>query len=106
MNGEPGVIQTEPLAQAEAVYRRRLTNEPDDMAARVNLAWCLFMQALHEAGRESAMANGLQSGGTSMNSDPRDGHRVSPSHAVLLECLRQTNMVAHLSQSDQDHRDV
>jgi len=100
------VVEPEALSRAEAVYRQHLTHEPQDTVARLSLAWCLFMQALHQAGRESAL------GRVPVAPVPLPPPQESPSavdpeaRQFLLDCLRQTTAVVHLSQSAQDRRDV
>jgi hypothetical protein len=99
------IVEPEALARAEFVYRQHLAHEPDDAVARLSLAWCLFMQALHQAGRESALA------GTPRDERGGEEFPLQPvvnvqARQVLLDCLRQTTAVTHLSRRAQDHRDV
>ncbi len=50
------IFNLDGLKQAESGFRERLAAQPDDMRTRVNLAWCLFIRALHQAGQESMLA--------------------------------------------------
>src|SRR5262249_2033616 len=51
------VFNMEAIRRRETVFRDRLANEPGDMSARINLAWCLFLHALYQAGQESILAD-------------------------------------------------
>lgn len=130
MSRPASVVEPEALSRAEAVYRQHLIHEPDDTVARLSLAWCLFMQALHQAGRESVLGVGsMVVEPLAGPSEVREGAGSRPicdgpafsgmrtgaaeldvndpeARNFLLDCLRQTTAVVHLSRSAQDRRDV
>jgi hypothetical protein len=94
------------LWRVERIYRKQLVEEPGNTVARVSLAWCLFMQALHRAGQESAVNSVLE---LALPADPgvSDGHSADRDSAVLLQdCLRQALAVLQLSPDPRDHLDV
>jgi len=78
------------------------------MSARTNLAWCLFMQTLHQSGRESVFASLAESGVevTSECQAPGQSSRRSGASDLLGDCLRQLTAVTQLSRSRDDQRDV
>ena len=90
---------------AEAKYRRELQAHPDSTAIRLNLAWCLFLQALYTSGRESAAQHhecrpdSCDEGCCSCTSD-RD------SQSILHECLRHAFMASNLSVRRRDYQDA
>jgi hypothetical protein len=105
MSPEPSLLEVDSLKRVEHLYRTRLTSEPTDMIARVSLAWCLFMQALHRAGQESVLQQIVAAGETAdperRVSDGREG-----SSDLLRDCLRQAIMVIQLSPDQGDREDV
>lgn len=97
MNNSHPVVDTDALARVERLYRDLLSAQPCDNLARLRLAWCLLLQALHQAGRESAVNELLHlSPGDSL-----DASYAAPpgrdAQTLLRECLRQTITVRHLS---------
>jgi hypothetical protein len=96
------------IRRVERIYRARLRSDPADTLARVRLAWCLFAQALHEAGRESAFA-ALQQAQIS-RPDPLEQPNVSvqkrDSTSILDDSLRQTYTALHLSASKRVRQDA
>jgi len=105
MSERQPTLDVEALKRVEVIYRNRLEDEPGDMVARVSLAWCLFMRAFFQAGRESAVAVLTPQGKTA---DPQITHTVesvldSNARQLLRECLRQTVTVMQLSPNPQDH---
>ena len=78
------------LRRSEAVQRARLANEPGDGAARLKLAWSLFVKALFRAGQES-MVLGLFAAD---DRSPQDGSRMKQiwdedSGQLIDACLRE-----------------
>ena len=54
MQRQPPLFDLVALRSAEDRYRRELQSRADSTPTRLNLAWCLFMEALHASGTESA----------------------------------------------------
>jgi len=85
-----------------------LAVDPADNFARVNLAWCLLLQVLHHAGRESVLAELV---GSSCQLDERLEAIINSTldrevGSLLEECLRQSFTVRHLSSNPDEHEDV
>lgn len=117
------VFDMEALQAIEGAYRERIDEEPVDTGARLRLAWCLVLRAVHEAGREAmamsvvtaaAAAPGTPVWGASAavpagcSNDAKAVSAVEPSvtstrseeytSCVLLKnCLQQATMVLQLS---------
>jgi hypothetical protein len=89
------------LERAEHTYRQQLIAHPEDTELRVRLAWCLFMQALHQAGQETA--RGADATALESALDPLCERS---SHALLKDCLQQTYTVMHVSIRSGDRPDV
>jgi hypothetical protein len=93
------------LQEAEAAYRFILIREPDNMDVRVNLAWCLLLQALYQSGKETVIAErgDAKQAGDDPNTDitpgPDAGH-------LLQECLRHSMTVKHLSARASNQMDM
>lgn len=103
---EDRALNVDALWRVERIYRKQLAEEPANTVARVSLAWCLFMQALHRAGQESAVGPVLE---LALPAEPLAGEGASSDRdsAVLLqECLRQALAVLQLSPDPRDHSDV
>ena len=94
------------LGRAETVYRKQILQDPGDMDARLRLAWCLFLRSLHQAGRESLLAELLAAGSEGDSVDLTQWVRYQDNRNLLSECLRQLSTVSHLSGSMPDHREV
>ena len=96
---EPQHITFDPdiLQHVEKTYRSRLSEDAGDTTARTYLAWCLFMQALHEAGKENALMtllpHDLPCAPVRLKSDVQQ---------ILKECLHQAFTVKQLSRRPQD----
>jgi hypothetical protein len=85
------------LLNLEKAFRARLLEAPDDITARLSLAWSLLMRAMFQAGIETVQPSPQQL----ENTPP------SPSSARLLQdCLRQTTIVAQLGRRSQDQLEV
>ncbi len=106
MGRSPVVCDVNLLRRIEDTYTRSLLEKPDDMQVRLRLAWCLFMQALHQAGQESvvtALVNdeaSHRSSGASLLPFDKDAY------LLLKDCLRQTFAIMQLSPCAQDQKDV
>jgi hypothetical protein len=110
MNEQESVFEVSTLKRVEGVYRAHLQKEPDDMTARASLAWCLFMQSLHQAGQERAL-EGLRQD-QNEESDEELGSRIQTlltehnARFLLRDCLRQTVAVMQLSPDPQAHQEI
>lgn len=95
------------LKEAESAYRFVLRREPDNMDARVNLAWCLLLQALYASGQEAALAAQTEGEDTAdlhlPTSAPTTG---SNAQHLLQECLRHSLTVKHLSAQPANRSDI
>lgn len=101
-------FDTGSLARIENGYRQKLAIDPSDNLARVNLAWCLLLQVLHHAGRESVLAELVAS---SCQLDERLEAIIKSTldrevGTLLEECLRQSFTVRQLSSDPNEHEDV
>ena len=108
MSHQPQAFSLESLKHVEHVYRQQLVADPGDMMARISLAWCLFMQALHRAGQESIVAElavASEGQGEELNSAIRSILDEDADN-LLKECMRQTITVMQLSSDPQDHTDA
>ena len=98
------VFEIDSLMRVEALCRRRLEREPDDMAARISLAWCLFLRSFHRAGQESVLRELAFT-----DRDERDlllaRIRGVPDHGaaqLVQDCLKNTFTVMQLSGDPDD----
>src|SRR5437870_91409 len=93
------------LARHERLCRTRLAREPGDMLARVGLAWCLFLQALHLDGHDNLAAAFIESG---IQPKPvrRDSVADGEARDLLNDCLAQANIVRQLSGDGRFDSDV
>lgn len=95
------------LKEAETAYRFVLVQEPDNMDVRVNLAWCLLLQAVYQSGQETVIAErrahehdaNLLNEGAGLTPGPNAGH-------LLKECLRHSLTVKHLSAQTSNQLDM
>ena len=101
-------FEVESLERVERLYRSRLTTEPADMIARVSLAWCLFMQALHRAGQESMLREIVAAGAAVEpgRGAPAPACSGARSDDLLRDCLRQAIAVTQLSSAPEARDDV
>jgi hypothetical protein len=89
------------LDRAEHTYRQQLVAHPEDTDLRLRLAWCLFMQALYQAGQEAAISAGASDPGQSSEClSERD------SQNLLKDCLQQTYTVMHVGAQSGERPDV
>ena len=100
-------IKMEALKRAESAYRTSLVSDPADTAARLRLAWCLFVQAVHQAGRESILDSIHSTGSESeaMRGVIRSIQETDVDH-LLQDCLRQTTTVMQLTRRPHERTDV
>jgi hypothetical protein len=102
------VFDPDVLKRLERSYRRHLAKKPEDMGARINLAWCLFMQALHQAGQESILRIFRE---VDTGTDSQRGNRIrtdldTDALQLLKECLQQMHTVQQLSLHARERVDV
>jgi hypothetical protein len=103
------IIEVEALRRVETLYRSRLLAEPGDMVARVSLAWCLFLQALHRAGEERmlhALVPGSENGAASASTPKRAANGHEDAETLVRDSLRQAVTVLQLSPDPRDRVDV
>jgi hypothetical protein len=106
MIGQCSVFHVETLKRVETVYRRQLQHDPADMVSRLSLAWCLFIQALHKAGQESALTTLGEPGDCCSAPSAENPAREQDAQQLLRDCLRQTIMIMQLSPDTRDQSDV
>lgn len=94
------------LKEAESAYRFVLRREPDNMEARINLAWCLLLQALYLSGQESARAEQHDSRGETHSVSTGSSAADPDARHLLQECLRHSLTVKHLSAHPSNRLDV
>ena len=101
-------IESTDLQRAENIYRARLRSQPEDMALRLSLAWCLFMQALHRSGQEAV--HGVYAlayiNAPSVDMETLDWVDGRSANALLTDCLQQTYTVKHLSMHEEERVEV
>jgi hypothetical protein len=108
MNEPRPAIDIGSVQEAETLFRRKLRDTPDDLAARIWLAWYLLVHASHEAGAESVLTrlaeHSEQPGDLRAGRVPSDG--AATVDGLLRDCLRQLFIVAQLSLSPQQRADA
>jgi hypothetical protein len=108
MSEKPAAFELDALVRAEAACRRRIAASPDDMDARLRLAWCLLMRALHRSGQQSALA-GI-AGGDDARLDSLLAHLEAvpgvSAGRLVDESLHQAFAVEHLTQDPREVADV
>ena len=108
MNSLPVVCDIEILHQKNIQYRQQIREDPGNLELRLGLAWCLFIQALHQAGRESILT------GTSAVDEVGAAATVRRStclfdqdaYQLLKSSLHETFTVMQLSVDTQGNEDV
>lgn len=106
MKDSQHLVDPEALRRMEAVCRARVLADPMDTLVRGRLAWCLFLQAVHQAGQESILE---QLGLTTLEVDAvRIPESLADRQAqeLLDECLRHTEAVLHLSAPGQQRTEM
>jgi hypothetical protein len=99
------------LQQVGVSSRTYVRQHPDDLKARLELAWCLLVEALYEAGRETAIATGLPSSPDRLCSPEADGAGDLPlkadgpyrSDKLFRESLHHAATVQQLSTHEEDY---
>jgi hypothetical protein len=99
-------FNTASLKQAEKTFRERLLTQPDNMEARLNLAWCLFIQAVHQSGQEMALLNPVPEYDRTAISSADSESKADSALSLLQDCLCQTYTIKHLSLSSEDHKAI
>lgn len=100
-------VSIDQLKNQERGYRRQVDHEPMDMCARANLAWCLFLQAMHQAGRENLLALLHERGEDPYIPSYEGGLRLDrDAQHLLRECLIEMRTVYELSRDPKDIADV
>lgn len=98
------MIRVDALKQIEGLNRKRLAAEPADLVARARLAWCLFMQALYQAGLDAEVLSRVP---TPADTSPaRAAGRTQEAERLLRECARQTVTVRLLSPDPREQSDM
>ena len=93
------------LQNAERHYRTKLQTQPDNTTARLNLAWCLFMLAVHRSGVETALSAGVECSPLPMNPVENSGTNRD-AQAILHDVLAQVCIVRNLSVHKNDMIDA
>ncbi len=102
-----GAIKIEALRRAEFLYRDTLVADPADTGTRLRLAWCLFVQAMHQAGRESILETiTCDSEGADLLPGVIQSIQETDVDHLLQDCLRQTTTVMQLSRRPHERTDV
>ncbi len=101
-------IDIDALKRAERAYRNSLAGEPGDTAVRLRLAWCLFVQAVHQAGRESMLHQVEGPDGRLADQLPAilNARHDTQVDTLLKDCLHQTTIVLQLTREDRERTDV
>ena len=98
MRLKSSVFDPSGLKTAEEAYRFVLRQEPDNMDIRVDLAWCLLLQALYLSGQETAVAaQNIPEDGAFSQAVVSDAAPAPDAVHLLQECLRHSLTVKHLS---------
>ena len=107
MGTQSSIFDPHGLKEAEEAYRFVLRREPDNMDTRINLAWCLLLQAVYQSGQETMLAE--QNDSTAEACHKTNPPSLSPgpdARHLLQECLRHSLTVRHLSARTSDQVDV
>ena len=102
------IIRLDALLEAEQGFRRELNLDPSDTCTRLLLASCLFVQAVHAAGRDCLTAAGpeVDSNAPCEPGEPEAAISNSEAERLLKDCLRQTTVVMYLSRDEQERNEV
>lgn len=111
-SGFDPVFDMDAVTAAEKGCRIRLEQEPGDTSARLNLAWCLALLALYEAGRETSV---LQVMKNAEAVDKQTSHRIKAAllaagseypgqkaGTFLRNCLHEAMLVMQLSYNAEE----
>jgi hypothetical protein len=99
MIGYPVICDIKTLQQNESRYQLAIMEDPTNLETRLDLAWCLFMHALHEAGRENLQAALVDA---DLDADRAEVYREiglyeQKAYQLLKGCLKETFTVLQLS---------
>lgn len=89
-----------PLKSQEAAYRNRLLVDPTDFNARMDLAWCLFLQGIVVAASEELPTSG-QSPAITFAPDRQAAVRI-----LLSTSLRESMKVCRMSANPAHHAEA
>jgi hypothetical protein len=117
MDGTTPVFDMDTLSQTEEAYSARLEQEPGDTGARLSLAWCLIIKALHRAGEEKIVARLVSAvDGLDEETSRQIQAALAPeatleqperdARALLKSSLHQAVMVVQLSRDPREKRDA
>lgn len=106
MSESSSVFDMNALQCSESTCREQLTLSPDNMDRRLRLAWCLFLQSLHQDAQEEGTRSHLADAQPSTPCCPVPALRHRSAQILLEECLHQTYTVMHLSVQPQVRSDV
>lgn len=108
MSPRRAIIDVHTLSTLESNCRKRLAVEPEDSQARSNLAWCLFMQAVHQSGQEKLLsALYREDGQLREKHDPElTDHFDRNAYQILRDCLQQAVAVVQLSPDERHQSEV
>jgi hypothetical protein len=103
MEDEGAGIDIGAVHHIELACRDQLEHTPENCEARLRLAWCLFLEAVHEAGRVrgvSAVVREMKDRGAQARAP---GEPVREPDRLLRECLKHATAVRQLSPDPNDH---
>jgi hypothetical protein len=108
MNGGFVICDTDILRQLEAKHLEQLRNDPGNLDVRLGLAWCLFMHALHQSGKESMLST-LRSMEIPIDLDSLPQRALtydSEAYRLLKDSLHETFTVIQLDPQQEANEDV
>ena len=105
MDARPVMCDISVLHQKSIQFREQIKNDPGNSELRMGLAWCLFIQALLQAGRESLS---IQESDVDGKCDAARSCQLFDQEAyqLLKGSLQQTFIVMQLSAHVQDRSEV
>ena len=106
MQPSPHLFDLCALQRAEANYKECLLTQPDNLAVRLSLAWCLFIQALHQSGQETAIISNNLPYEQAVPPAQDTPVKVRDAQALLQDCLQHLYNVKHLSIDEEDRSGV
>jgi hypothetical protein len=106
MDRSNATFSIERLKTEERGHRSRVDREPLDMHSRMSLAWCLFIQAMHQAGRENLLSVLRESGAVDEMPREKTLRLDRDAQHLLRECLKQLCAVCELSRNPNDLSEV
>jgi hypothetical protein len=99
MSHQQPPLEVASLVRVADFYRRRLESAPEDMTARLSLAWCLFLQSIYRAGQESVLEEATTGDGITgaEPSTARPAGLEPHARQLLCDSLRETFATLQLS---------